>query len=132
MLHEQFQAGSIYYISDVHLKFPGDTSARTYHPQRSVLIVSDQNARHGTNARSSHDWPSVLIVPLSSSTTGRTRFDVQFGAGVGNLEKKSWARVPALQVVDKDHLMTYLGAIGSDLLDAVTAQILNYLGLIEP
>ncbi|HVC81802.1 MAG TPA: type II toxin-antitoxin system PemK/MazF family toxin [Chloroflexota bacterium] len=132
MLRKVFEAGSIYYIPDVRLRLPGDIDSRTHHPQRPVLIVSDQNARHGTNAQPSQLWPSVLIVPLSSSTTGRTKFDVRLGAGEGNLPKKSWARVPALQVVDKDYIGDYLGKVTPAVLEMVNAQILNYLGLIDP
>lgn len=104
MLPRQFAAGSLHWMADVLLKLPGDGQQRTQHPRRIVLIVSDQNQAHGTNALPSSTWPSVLAVPISSATTGRTRFDVRISAGEGNLERRSWARVPALQVVDKDHL----------------------------
>ena len=57
-------------------------------------------------------------------------FDVKLLQGEGNLSKDSWARVPALQVVDKSLLIRHVGTIRSGALNEITAQILNYLGLI--
>lgn len=45
---------------------------------------------------------------------------------------KGWARVPAVQPVDKRYLSDLTGRVPAEVLDEVTAQILNYLGLIEP
>lgn len=97
-----------------------------------MLVISDQREVHGVNAQDAKDWPSVLIVPISSSTSFKTRFDVLIPAGCGNLPKKGWARVPAVQPIDKQHLGEMLGQVPLDVLDDVTGQVLNYLGILEP
>lgn len=107
-------------------------SGQVHSERRPVIVVSDQNEAHGTNSLADDAWPSVLAVPISSSTTYRTKFDVKIAAGEGNLPRKGWARVPALQAVDKRLLTDMLGRVRSEVLDEVTAQILNYLGLVEP
>ena len=123
-------AGCVYYLADSKLKLPGGERLE-HDARRPVLVVSDQNRRHGRNALPSNDWPSVLIVPISSSTTYRTSFDVKLSAGEGGLAKKGWARIPALQMVDKDHLEDMTGCVPQSKLDEVTTQILNYLGILE-
>jgi mRNA-degrading endonuclease toxin of MazEF toxin-antitoxin module len=133
VLSGQYPAGGVYYISDHLLKLPGDSGGgRKQHPQRPVLVVSDQNEENGTNAAPANVFPVVWIVPLSTSSTGRTRFDIPVAAGDGNLPQKCWARVPALQLVDKANLGTFLGVVKQETLDAVTAQILRFLGIIPP
>lgn len=128
---KRFLAGSIYLVADERLRLAG--SERTVHnARRPVLVVSDQNAANGTNALPASDWPSLLVIPISSSTSHKTRFDVRLAAGEGNLTKKSWARVPGLQMIDKDYLDDLTGQVSPQVLDDVTAQILSYLGIIEP
>jgi len=122
----------MYYIADSVLALPGDESRVIHDEKRPVLVISDQNEAHGVNAEDKRSWPTVLVVPISSSTSYKTRFDVRLPAGCGNLPKKGWARIPAVQPVEKDHLRDMLGQVPSEVLDEVTAQVLNYLGLIEP
>jgi hypothetical protein len=57
---------------------------------------------------------------------------VKLSAGCGNLSKKAWARIPALQPIDKSALKELIGLVPMEVLEDITAQILNYLGLIEP
>jgi mRNA-degrading endonuclease toxin of MazEF toxin-antitoxin module len=130
--HLRYLAGAVYFVNDSDIMLPAGEMRATHTERRPVVVVSDQNEQHGTNAEVSGIWPSVLVVPISSSTRYRTRFDVKLGAGEGNLSKKGWARVPALQVMDKEHLDELIGHISGDKLDELTAQILNYLGIIEP
>jgi mRNA-degrading endonuclease toxin of MazEF toxin-antitoxin module len=130
--HLRFEAGAVYFVTDSDLMLPGDEQRQLHNSRRPVVVVSDQNERHGTNAMSADEWPSVLVIPVSSSTNYRTRFDVKLGAGEGNLTKKGWVRVPALQVIDKDSLDELIGRISAEKLDEITAQVLNYLGIIEP
>lgn len=126
----ELAAGCIFYVADSELTLPGGERP-PHDARRPVLIVSDQRQRHGTNALPSTTWPSVLAVPISSSTTYRTRFDVKLSAGEGGLAKKGWARIPALQMIDKDHLEDMLGCVSEPILDLVTARILDYLGILE-
>jgi len=53
-----------------------------------VVVVSDQNQRHGTNAEDPSIWPSVLIVPISSKTSMKTQFCVKIAAREANLPRK--------------------------------------------
>lgn len=129
--HLRFSAGSVYYVRDEDVLLPGDN--RSLHDERRpVVVISDQNEVHGTNADDAARWPSVTVVPISSSTKYRTRFDVKLSAGEGNLPKKAWARVPATQAMDKNYLDELIGQISQEKLDEITAQVLNYLGVIEP
>lgn len=129
---EDFAAGSIYFVPDQEVQLPGGEKRLVHLERRPVLVFSDQGSVHGTNARPSDEWPSVLVVPISHSTKFRTKFDIRIRAGEGNLPKKGWARVPAVQMVDKDVLEDFTGTVEPATLDAVTAQILDYLGVIEP
>lgn len=127
----RFLAGSIYLVADERLRLAG--SERTVHDaRRPVLVVSDQGEANGTNALPASDWPSLLVIPLSSSTSCKTRFDVRLAAGEVNLLKRCWARVPALQMIDKDCLGDMTGQVSPQVLDQATAQVLRYLGIIEP
>lgn len=126
-----FTAGCIFYVADSELSLPGGERI-PHDARRPVLVVSDQRQRHGTNASPSQSWPSVLVVPISSSTKNyRTRFDVKLAAGEGGVKKKGWARIPGLQMIDKDHMEDMLGCVSAETLDLVTAQILDYLGILE-
>lgn len=104
----EFAAGAIYYIRDEKLRLPGPD--RQMHERRPVLVVSDQTRLHGQNAEPSSTFASVLVVPISTSGTRKTQFDWPIEAGDGNLIRKGWARIPALQPIDKDDLEDMLGA----------------------
>ena len=96
-------------------------------------MVSDQRAANGTNALAPTVFPVVWVVPLSTATTGRTAFDIRLEAGDGNVPRTCWARIPALQLIDKIFLKEYQGQTRQETLDAVTAQILRFLGILaEP
>lgn len=129
-MSRRFLAGSVYYVDDERLTLPEAAARQVHLERRPVVVISDQNEVHGTNQAA--EWPSILAVPVSSSTTYKTRFDVKLGAGEGNLPKKCWARVPAVQMLDKTWLLDLLGRISAEKLAEITAQLLNYLGLIEP
>jgi mRNA-degrading endonuclease toxin of MazEF toxin-antitoxin module len=128
----RYLAGAVYYVDDDEVELPGESTRRLHDERRPVVVVSDQGEVNQTNAQSPRDWPSVLVVPVSSSTSYRTRFDVKLSAGCGNLSKKAWARIPALQPIDKSALKELIGLVPMEVLEDITAQILNYLGLIEP
>lgn len=125
-----FAAGAVYFVNDADVSLPGEERI-THDERRPVVVVSDQGGVHGTNAQHPSDWPSVLVVPISSKTSRKTRFCVLVASGDGNLKKKGWARVPALQMVDKECLQDMLGFVRPETLDKITAQILNYLGILS-
>jgi len=131
MVHPHlYRAGAVYYVDDELLGLPG--GERVVHDgRRPAVVVSDQGGVHGTNAQRPEDWPSVLVVPISSKTSYRTKFDVPIAAGEANLRKKGWARIPGLQMVDKTYLTDMTGLVDQDTLDQITAQILNYLGILS-
>ena len=126
----EFAAGTIYYVRDDKLRLPGPD--RQMHERRPVLVVSDQTRMHGQNAEPSSKFASVLVVPITSSGARKTQFDWPIEAGDGNITKRGWIRIPALQPIDKDDLEDMLGSVKPDTLKRVTAQILYYLGLIKP
>ena len=76
-------------------------------------------------------WVTVLVVPLSSSTTRRTRFCVKLSVGEGNLSKKTWARVPAVQPLAKAHLQDFSGPLPVDKLEQIQARLFEYMGLTD-
>ena len=128
----EYSAGAVYFVSDKDLMLPGNEVRNVHVERRPVVVVSDQGQAHGTNALDENEWPAVLAVPISSSTSYKTRFDIKIPAGEANLPKKGWARVPATQALDKAALTDMLGLVKPETLDAITAQLLNYLGILTP
>lgn len=128
----EYRAGAVYWVGDDELMLPGTESRQVHSERRPAVVISDQRQAHGTNALNEKEWPSVLVIPISSSTSYKTRFDVKISAGEANLPKKGWARVPAAQAIDKSRLTDMLGHVTAETLDQITGQLLNYLGLIEP
>jgi mRNA-degrading endonuclease toxin of MazEF toxin-antitoxin module len=129
---QDFLAGCVYKVKDEHVRFPDDENRQLHREKRSVIVVSDQNGTHGTNSWPPDLWPSVWVVPLSTSKKDKTVFDVEIPLGEGGMNKSAWARVPALQIIDKDHLVDMSGQVSLEILDQVTAMILDYLGIIQP
>ena len=129
--HEDFLAGCIYKVVDERIRLPDNASRQPHKERRSVIIVSDQKGAHGSNSYPPSLWPSVLVVPLSTSRRDRTVFDVEIPYGQGEMNKTAWARVPALQVMDKEFLVDMSGQVSEALLDQVTAMILDYLGILR-
>lgn len=76
-------------------------------------------------------WPNALVVPMSSSTSFKTRFCVLIPAGMGNSSKKSWARVTAVQPLAKTDIGDFMGNLPAQQLDVVFARMLEYVGLIS-
>jgi mRNA-degrading endonuclease toxin of MazEF toxin-antitoxin module len=123
---DAYAAGSIYFVADDKIVLPEAGRRQLHRERRPVLIVSDLGGLNQTNCNET--WPSVWVVPVSSSTTYKTRFDIKIAAGDGNLAKKGWARVPALQVMDKSYLQDLVGIVHRTTLESVIAQVLSYLG----
>lgn len=77
------------------------------------------------------EWEFVLVCPLSSSSTRKTRFDVQLAAGQGNVTKKTWVRIPAVQPLMKRHLEDYSGTLDGRLLSQIHARLAQYMGMLD-
>lgn len=117
-------AGGVYVVRDRSLSLPPNHD-RTVHEHRPVVVIS------GPNTNSDLVWRTVLVVPTSSSTTLRTRFCVKLSAGDGNLDRKTWARIPAIQPLLKADLETFLGILPADKLSEVQARCLEFMGLFD-
>lgn len=117
--------GGIYLVRDDRiLLVPRDDRPATYE-RRPVLVVS------GPETNSDTSWEFVLVCPVSSSTNRKTKFCVKLAAGEGNLTKKAWVRVPAVQPMEKAHLEDHTGIIPEDKVEAVHARIVEYMGLLD-
>jgi mRNA-degrading endonuclease toxin of MazEF toxin-antitoxin module len=118
------QTGGVYWVDDRTLTLPPN-DIRDYHDRRPVVVLSSDV----TNVDSA--WKTVLIVPTSSSTKLWTRYCVKLGMGVANLDRKTWARVPAIQPILKADLSDYLGALPSEKLEEIQGRLLDFMGLLN-
>ncbi|GAA1431360.1 hypothetical protein GCM10009616_18270 [Microlunatus lacustris] len=119
-----YVAGGVYWVRDESISLPPN-DVRNMHPRRPVVVIS------GPNTNSDPNWATVLIMPTSTATTHRTRFCVKLPAGCGNLDKKTWARVPAAQPLLKTDLQDQLGILPADKLEEIQGRLLDYMGLLE-
>lgn len=117
------QRGGVYWFPDDKLTLPPN-SQRNLHPRRPVIVVSSDVTNHDRG------WPTVLIVPASSSTSLHTEFCLKLNKGDGGLDKKTWARVPAVQPVLKADLEDFVGRLSPDLLEQLYARLVRFMGLI--
>lgn len=114
--------GGLYYVADDGLTLPPNDD-RYLHERRPVVIVS------GRSTNNDPDWPVVLVVPTSSSTKRKTRVCVTLNHGDGNLDKKTWARVAALQPILKTDLQDRIGVLNADKLAEVLVRVFKYMDL---
>lgn len=116
--------GGLYWVSDAALSLPPNDD-RHLHDRRPVLVIS------GPETNSDPLWPVVLIMPLSSETGRKTKFCVKVPAFEGNLEKKTWVRVPAVQPLLKRDLQDYLGTLPDSRVDEIQGRLWQYLGMLD-
>lgn len=90
--------------------------------RRPVVVVT------GPDSNSDRSWPFLLVCPLSTSTSRKTRYDVQLAAGQGNVTKRTWIRIPAVQPFMKSSLQDFQGQLDARVLSQIQAQ---YLGLVD-
>lgn len=102
-----------------------DGRRRNVHDERRPFVVLS-----GVDFNNDRDWLVVLGCPMSSSTTFRTDLCVRLNAGVANVSKKCWIRVPALQPIPKTALEDLTGTLPADKLKELEMRVLQYLGLI--
>lgn len=119
--------GGIYNVPDVGLTLPPESTRGDAHKTARPFLVMSADAKNVDP-----NWPTVVGCPLSTSTTYKTQFDVKLAAGAGNVPKKCWVRVPAIQPIAKEDLGDKLGELPGDLLFDVEAGIAEYLDLLDP
>jgi mRNA-degrading endonuclease toxin of MazEF toxin-antitoxin module len=116
--------GGVFMVDDKLINLPPDDN-RNLHPHRYVIVVSG----NATNA--DQTWPIVLAVPTSSQSTLATQYCVKLGQGVGNLPRKCWARVVAVQPIAKRDLRDFTGTIPGVQMALLEENLLAYLGSID-
>jgi mRNA-degrading endonuclease toxin of MazEF toxin-antitoxin module len=121
----QVVVGGIYFVRDDFITLVPRGDRPVSYERRPVLVVS------GPSTNSDAGWSFVLVCPISSSTSRRTKFCVKLASGDGNLPKKGWVRVPAVQPMEKSALQDHTGVIPEDKLAAVQARLVEYLGLLD-
>jgi mRNA-degrading endonuclease toxin of MazEF toxin-antitoxin module len=75
-------------------------------------------------------WKTALVIPTSSSTRLWTPYCVKLSAGTGGLDRKTWARVPAVQPFMKSALGNQVGVLPDRKLEEIHARLLDYMGLL--
>lgn len=114
--------GYIYHVRDEILRLPPEAERKTHSERRPFLVFSGD----ATNSDSSFVVASGF--PLSTSPRYRTEFDVELSAGEGNLPKRGWVRIHALQPVLKADLEDWLGKpLLADRMEEIEAQLFRFL-----
>lgn len=115
--------GGVYYVKDSAISLPPN-DGRKYHDERRPVVVLS-----GPNTNSFAGWRTVLVAPISTSTSLKTQYCVRLGANEGGLPKKCWVRVVALQPLLKSDLQDRLGVLSAERLEEVQARLFQYMGL---
>lgn len=115
--------GGVYWVSDSCLTLPPN-DARDIKPKRPVIVVS------GDETNENPGWPIVLVVPVSTSPNLKTEFCLQLGAGTGNLPRKGWARVVAVQPLTKDEIQDMMGILPSAMVAILEENLFAYMDLV--
>lgn len=116
--------GGVYYVKDSVISLPPNQE-RTIHEQRRPVVVIS-----GPNTNSNTGWPTVLVAPVSSSTSLKTSFCVKLAAGDGGVTKKCWVRVIAVQPLLKSDLGDRIGVLPAARLEEIQARLFHYMGLL--
>lgn len=123
-MNNAIRRGSVFLVNDQDLTLPPN-SARTYHGQRTVVVIS------ANKWNMNPDWDFVLVVPTSSSGRRATPLCVKLAAGSGNLTSKCWARVIFPQPMLKTSLGDRLGELPDAALELITLGVLDYAGALD-
>ncbi|MBA3414402.1 MAG: type II toxin-antitoxin system PemK/MazF family toxin [Chloroflexia bacterium] len=120
-------AGQVWRIPDRLLTFAdADPASRTLHRDRPVLVVQDDDI--GANA----DCTTVLVMPLSSSTANRRRWEDELAVEESPLDRASIVKVHLLQPIPRAVLAagaTWIGDIDEAALLRILARLVANLGL---
>lgn len=114
--------GGIYFVKDSAISLPPNDD-RSYHERRPVVVLS------GPDTNSFAGWRTVLVAPVSTSTSLKTTYCVKLAAGEGGLNKKCWVRVIAVQPLLKSDLEDRLGLLSAERLEEIQARLFQYMGL---
>ncbi|GIE92298.1 type II toxin-antitoxin system PemK/MazF family toxin [Actinoplanes regularis] len=115
--------GGVYLVKDSAITLPPNDERQVHDERRPVVVLS------GPNTNSFAGWRTVLVAPVSSSTSLKTGYCVKISAGEGGLPKKCWVRVLAVQPLLKSDLEDRLGVLPGDRLEEIQARLFQYLGL---
>lgn len=115
--------GGVYWVADSCLTLPPNDD-RELKPTRPVIVVS------GDETNENPDWPIVLVIPVSTSHTLKTEFCLKLGAGVGNLPRKGWARVVAIQPLTKEQIQDLMGMLPSETVALLEENLFAYMALV--
>lgn len=116
--------GGVFFVKDSSLTMPHN-DVRNVHPQRTVIVLS------GDATNQDPDWPHVLVVPTSTSTTLKTEFCVKLAASVGNLPRRCWVRVVFPQPLLKEDLGDYLGHLPAEHVAMLEDNLFAYMGITD-
>jgi mRNA-degrading endonuclease toxin of MazEF toxin-antitoxin module len=116
--------GGVYYVDDSVISLPPNDD-RMYHNERRPVVVLS-----GPDTNSDDAWRTVLVAPISSSTSRKTRYCVRLAASEGGLAKKGWVRVIAVQPLSKTELADRPGVLPAARLEEIQARLFRYLGLL--
>lgn len=114
-----FISGDIHWVSDRVLTLPPEQDRDVVHNQRPVIIVSKFAAES--------NWKTALIIPCSTSPKHKSRLCVPLAKGIANLSDDTWARVPALQVIAKDKILSKIGSLPAEDYNLVMSRLWGYL-----
>ncbi|MFV2105885.1 type II toxin-antitoxin system PemK/MazF family toxin [Micromonospora sp. LOL_015] len=123
MISKSVINGGVYYVKDLAISLPPN-DGRNYHDERRPVVVLS-----GPNTNSVAGWPTVLVAPISTSTTLKTEYCVKLRASEGGLPKKCWVRVVAVQPLLKSDLQDHLGVLTAERLEEIQARLFQYMGL---
>jgi len=115
--------GGVYYVKDTTISLPPN-DIRNYHEERRPVVVLS-----GPNTNSNGGWQTVLVAPISSSTSLKTGFCIKLAAGEGGVSRKCWVRVVAIQPLLKADLGDRLGVLPAQRLEEIQARLFQYMGL---
>lgn len=112
--------GGIYLVQDELVTLlPRDD--RDLHESRPVIVLSSNEMNNQSV------WPVVLVVPTSSQPDRATPFCVEIQRGQGNFDRRTWARVPAVQPMEKAELTRFQGPLPGPVLNEILGRLADYI-----
>lgn len=115
--------GGVYYVKDPVISLPPNDDRNIHEERRPVVVLS------GPNTNSFAGWRTVLVAPISSSTSLKTQYCIKLSAGEGGLTRKCWVRIVAVQPLLKSDLEDRLGVLPAERLEEIQARLFQYMGL---
>ncbi|MEI6702425.1 MAG: type II toxin-antitoxin system PemK/MazF family toxin [Deltaproteobacteria bacterium] len=93
---------------------------------RRPVIIFSHDAFNQTSA-----WRSVIVIPLSTSTTQARRGPtvVTLSTGTGGLSDESWAICHQITTLDRTKLKEKIGVLPADILTQVEQALLASVGI---